>query len=72
MAAGESQTTFPLSLLFFLPPHFAERSCQKLLPGVVVLAPWSLVVMPAHEGGECRGGEVHGETPCVSAGTGNG
>lgn len=56
MAAGESQTALPLSLLSFLPPHFAEHSCHKLLPGVSVVAPQSLVVIPAHEGGDVSAG----------------
>lgn len=39
-----------------------------------MLAPQSLAVMPAHEGGEVSSGavEVHAEAPCVFAGIGNG
>lgn len=76
MAAGELQTVLPLSSLSLLPPRFAESFCQKLLPGVAVLAPWSVAVMPAQEGGEvsARAGmrEVNGEALCVSTGIGDG
>ena len=76
MAAGEPQTVLPLFSFSLLPPCFAECSCQKLLPGVAVLAPRSLAVMPAQEGDEvgarAGAGEVNGEAPCVSAGVGDG
>lgn len=76
VAAGELQTVFPLSSLHLLPPRFAECSCQKLLPGVAVLASWSLAVMPVQEGGKvhaCAGaGEVNREALCMSAGVGDG